>query len=340
MGAVRVVGFRGGAAALAVALVALSGVFGSAPAQAAAVAGLATTDGAVATSASSSVVVSWDGKTETIELSLGLRSSAGTVGLLLPTPSRATVSAGDSALFDAVDRAIAPTQHREDDWWGRTAPVVAPVAAVEASPIGTVAPTAIKATNKTALSKWLKKHSLVLSKADRTQLAEYASDGWSLSLLAIDSSAAVDGDLAPVSISFATKNPVVPMRLAATGTTPTDLRIFSVGEHRTALRIAGTSKNLNAAQTVVWAGPTSTPALTALGDYLTVTDVRFDSPDAQVTGDIGLVDAPADDTLMPSVVVYSPITLLGIPLGWLLVVWGGIGALLAVAYLVNRFRSQ
>jgi hypothetical protein len=284
--------------------------------------------------------VSWDGTTETIEVSLGLTAAAGTVGILLPTPSKPIVAAGDTALFDAVDRAIAPIEHREDDWWGRTAPTPISAKTVDESPIGTVAPTTIRATDRSGLSKWLKKNALKLSDADRTQLAEYAADGWSLSLLAVDAATPVNGALAPVRVRFATKDPVLPMRLAATGADATSVRIFTLADHRTALRLAGTSRNLNAAQTVVWAGPAVAPKLNALGSYLTVTDVRFDSPDTQVTGDIGFVDAQADDTLMPSLVVYSPITLLGLPLGWLLVVWGGVGALLAIGYLINRFRAQ
>lgn len=322
---------------------AIAGVFALSsvpPAQAAAVVGVATGEGAAATSASSTAIVSWDGTTETIEVSLGLKSASGTIGLLLPTPSKAVVSAGDPTLFVSAASAIAPVQHQEDDWWGRAAPAVVHAPAVQPSPIGSVEPTTIRATDRSRLSKWLKKYQLKLSADDRTQLAQYASDGWSLSLIAVDAATAVDGPLDPVQMRFATKKPILPMRFAASGKTATSVRIYSVGDHRSALRIAGSTRNLNAAQSVVWAGPTVAPKLRELGDYLTVTDVRFDSPDAQVTGDIGIVDAQADDTLIPAAVVYRPIALLGFPLGWLLVVWGGVGALLAVGYLVNRFRSQ
>lgn len=337
MGAVRAVVFRVGVVAALVGALALAAVT---PAQAAAVGGIATPAGTAVSSTSSRVVVSWDGTTETIDLSLGLSASAGTLGLVLPTPAKAAVGAGDASLFDIAERAIAPVQHREDDWWGRTSGAVAPAASIEQSPLGAVEPTSIKATNRSALSKWLKKNGLQLTAADRAQVADYASRGWSLSLLAVTSADAVQGALAPVRVRFATKQPILPMRLAASGKKPMSLRVYSLADHRTALRVAGSTRNLNAAQSVVWAGAVTAPELRSRGAYLTVTDVRFDSPEAQVTGDIGIVDAQADDTLIPSVVVYSPITLLGLPLGWLLVVWGGIGAVLAIAYLINRFRSQ
>jgi hypothetical protein len=313
----------------------------AAPASAAPIGAVAAGQGVVATTDGARAVVSWDGKTETIDLAIGIEAPAGVIGIILPTPARATVEPGDTGLFTAVDSVIAPRQHVEDDWWGRTEPPVAAAAPVAPVPLGDVEPATIKATNRKALNAWLTKNKLVLSDDDRTQVAEYASDGWSLSAIAVNTAGATGGEFNPIRISFATDEFIVPLRLAASQQTPATLRMYVVADHRTEFRQSGKkARTVNAAQSVVWAGPVTSPALRDRGDYLTVTDLHFDDPSEQVTSDLVVVDSAADDPLQTAVVVFSPITLLGFPLGWLLVVWGGIGLLVGLGYVLNRFRSQ
>lgn len=327
-----------GAAVIAATLLTLGA---ASPANACSCGAIATPDGVTASSPESRAIVSWDGTTETIDLAIGMASDAGTIGLVLPTPSKATVSAGSESLFDLVEHTMAPVELREDDWWGRSAPAAVEPDAPAVTPLGDLVPETIRATNRKGLTSWLKDHSLHLAAEDRDLIADYASDGWSLSMIAVDASAGIDGELDPIRLSFETDELIVPMRLASTGAAATSLRLYVLGDHRVELEQSTKRvRALDVAQSVLWAGPVTARSLTARGDYLTVTDLRFDNPENQVASDIRIVDAPADDELIPSVVMYTPISLLGIPLGWLLVVWGGIGLLIGAGYLVFRFRAH
>lgn len=291
---------------------------------------------APATSATPSqrVVISWDGTTEILDIEPD--PAAESVSLIIPTPSKPEVTPSDPALFAALGELIAPMQVVEDDWWGRAQEDLGEP--VESSPAALVdvEPTVIKASSSKALAKWAAANGVELTDDAKEDIADYAADKWSFTLVTL----ATDGETAPIRLTFRTDTPVYPIRLAAANDTPTRVRMFVLGEGRSDVRqLPRTGREINAAREVVWAGPVTGP-LSPRGSYLTVTDLRFDDPPAQVRTDIAIVDAPASDDLISAVVVYRRIELLGFPLGWLIVVWGGIGVLVGGGYLANRFRAK
>lgn len=332
----RVAGRWGVAAAISLGL--FAALLGGAPASAGTI---VTTDGTDISTGTQRAVISWDGETETVDLELHLSSDSGTAGFIFPTPAKAEVSVGDASLFDRLDAATAPTGIVEDDWWGREGETTDAGATVVRAPIDLPEPTVIKATNKKGLSNWLKEHDFQLSDAATDAVASYASQGWSFSMITLATDTAFEGALEPVRFTFATDEVVYPLRLASATETALNYRFYVIDDHRTEfMQSPKTSREINAARSVVWAGSLAGTGLESLGPYLTVTDMRFDTPATQVTSDIAIVDAPADDQLIPSVVVYHPIELLSMPLGWIIVIWGGIGLLVASGYLVNRFRAK
>ena len=281
------------------------------------------------------VVISWNDGIESVDIELS--PTTATTGFIFASPSTPTVTAGDAALFDRLDDVVAPVQVVEDDWWGRAQEDLGEPTRAEPTPLPDLAPTMVKASNRKALSRWLEANGLELTDAAAEAVSQYAKSGWTLTLLSL----AGAGQLAPIHVEFAVDRPVFPLRLAAATPGPTNYRMYVFDDSRTTIRQSPrVGRELNAARTVMWAGPVSDPALTTRGSYLTVTDLRLDDPQVQVTTDLGIVAARADDELIPSVVVYRPIELLGFPLGWLIVVWGGIGVLVGVGYLANRFRTR
>ena len=302
---------------------------------------IVTGDGTDISTGTQRAVISWDGETETVDLELHLSSDTGTAGFIFPTPSKAEVSVGDPSLFDRLDAATAPTGIVEDDWWGRESESTDAASSIVRAPIDLPEPTVIKATNKKGLNNWLKEHEFVLSDAATDAVASYASQGWSFSMVTLSAADAFEGALEPVRFTFATDEVVYPLRLASATESALSYRFYVIDDHRTEfMQSPKTSRELNAARSVVWAGSLAGTGLESLGPYLTVTDIRFDTPATQVSSDIAIVDAPADDQLIPSIVVYHPIELLSMPLGWIIVVWGGIGLLFAAGYLANRFRAK
>lgn len=332
----RVAGRWGVVTAISLGLV--TGLLGATPANAGTI---VTTDGTDISTGTQRAVISWDGETETVDLELHLSSDSGTAGFIFPTPAKAEVSVGDASLFDRLDVATAPTGIVEDDWWGREGETTDAGTTIVRAPLDLPDPTVIKATNRKGLSGWLKEHDFQLSDAATDAVASYASQGWSFSMITLDTGAAFEGALEPVRFTFKTDEVVYPLRLASATETALNYRFYVIDDHRTEfMQSPKTSRELNAARSVVWAGSLAGTGLESLGPYLTVTDMRFDSPATQVTSDIAIVDAPADDELIPAVVVYHPIELLSMPLGWIIVIWGGIGLIVASGYLVNRFRAK
>jgi hypothetical protein len=295
----------------------------------------AAAEPAVAATPSQQVAISWDGTTETIDIELDPSSEV--TGFIFPTPSKPTVTTGEPALFDALESATAPVRMVEDDWWGRRQADLGTTAPTVTTDPVEIDPTVVKATDTKALEKWLTTNDFELTDATAEALTSYAKDGWSFTLLSLDKSAAHT----PIHLEFEATRPVYPLRLAVANESTTTYRMYVFGEGRTDFRqLPRTRREIDAARTTVWAGSVAGTRLGQYGDYLTVTDLRIDDPATQVTTDIAIIDARGNDELIPSVVVYRPIQLLGFPLGWLIVVWGGIGALVGVGYLANRFRAK
>lgn len=290
---------------------------------------------AVGSTPNQRVAISWDGEVESVDIELSPGSPA--VGYIFASPAKAEVSAGDPSLFSELDALISPRQLVQDDWWGRAQEDLGEPESTQATPVSDVEPTTINASNSSALSKWLRANDLEVSDAAATSIAQYGSDGWRLTLLKLDAAGAVG----PIRIQFVTDQPIFPIRLAAASESAVEYRMFAFGQTQTEFRQwPRIRREVNVARKLVWAGSTQGSTLADRGAFLTVTDLRFDAPASQIIGDLALVESDAVDELIPTVPVYRPIELLGFPLGWLIVVWGGIGALIGVGYLANRFRAH
>jgi hypothetical protein len=296
-----------------------------------------TTQGAAAESA---IIRAADG-VQTIDLSLGFDAAVPSAGLVVPTPSPATVSAGDPALFDALAAQTNPTPRFVDDWWG----VVEPVADGEPEVlsrvrIGDVEATTLAASDSAGLGGWLATNGYEISPEASAVIAEYVAKRWYFVAVKLANDSSLDGTLEPIRIAFPTSALVYPVGMAKAIAGEQAMRLSVFGEHRMDVVRADSGDALNAAVRTVWAGPVTNAALAPLGPYLTVTDVRFEQPAAQISSDIGFAAASNDDPVQPSHVVVRPIELLGFPLGSLLVVWGALGLLCALGAAIARSRLR
>lgn len=313
------------------------------------VCGVVAPGGDAAVSASGTeAIVRWDGRRERIDLSIDLDSDAVSAGLIFPTPNPAKVSAADPALFNSVRKQAMPRATVIDDWWGfgvegetpkSTEPVV-----LDTVRIGKLSATTLEASDNSGLSSWLKKNDYSVSKSAREALREYVDQGWSfvaVKLVDDTKGSALRGQLEPISFSFSSEDLVYPMRVAASGSDPQQLRLYVFDDHRVTLAQYDTpSRPVNAAQNTLWAGSVTDTPLAELGDYLTAFDLHIDDPKTQSRSDLIVVDALADEELIPEVVEANPITLLGIPVGLIVVGWGGFGLILGLAFLASRLRLR
>jgi hypothetical protein len=276
---------------------------------------------------------------QTVEMMIDAGTTAPSIGLIVATPEPAKTGPGDPAVFEALERTIGPERVIVDDWWGRRS--AEPEAAPErpTRPV-TVEDRTIPAAATDSLGRWSDTTGFRVPKSVRTRIADYAQQGWSLSLLTLTLDPAAPGELAPIRFSFESPQAIVPLMLTGAETRSSTMRLYVLDEHRAALVRADDEAPLDAAQSVVWAAPTTGTDVAALAPYLTVFDVRLDAPRRQATADIVVVHEIADTPSIARVLVYRPLELLGMPLGWVLLAWAGAGVVLLVLYLAYRLRSR
>ena len=329
---------------MALVSVLLSATAAAAPANACGCGAVTPAPGAVVDVTRESAIVSYKDGVETIQLSLGVDSAIESAGLVIPTPSPATVTAGDPAVFEALAEQTAPRERYVDDWWGTkvdtTSASVEPTV-VSRVTVGALEATTLAASDAAGLSAWLAQHGYTVPPEAAAQFDFYVAKRWYFVAVALTNDATLDGALEPIQVSFPTDALVYPLAMTRAAASEQSLRLSVFGDHRVDLVQAGTpGAPLNAAQRTVWAGPVTESALAPLGAYLTVVDLRLDVPATQVTSDIGIVQAPDDRAVDPGRVVIRPIQLLGFPLGTLLAIWLGLGLLGLVGAIIARSRLR
>jgi hypothetical protein len=334
--------------AVAVASVLLT-LTAAAPAQACGCGAVVSAPGAVVEVTSESAIVSLKDGVETIVLSLGVDSAIADGGLIVPTPTPATITPGDPALFDALHEQTVPRERIVEDWWGNLVapgqPEVSP-RVVSRVAVGPLEATTLAATDTEGLSRWLTDNGFELTGETSSQLQQYIDKKWQFVAVRLTTSDATDGTLLdgmldPIQISFPSQSLQYPLGMAKAATSEQALRLNVFSDTRIDLVRAGTTDEpLDAGVRTAWAGEVTEPALSGLGAFLTVIDVRLDTPASQIGSEIGIVPAADNSVVDPAVVVVRPIELLGFPLGTLLAVWAGFGLIGLIAVTVARSRLR
>lgn len=295
-------------------------------------------------------IVSLEDGVQTTELLLDVTSTAAQAGLIIPTPSPATVSVGNLSDFDAIETAMLPRAEYVEDWWGvhtvvsavrdnnPTIPVV-----LDRVELGPIDATTLKAKDSKGLLRWLRDNDFALPSGATDLLEPYVAAGWSFVAVKLSSDGNLTGTLDPVTVSFETEKLVYPARLFQGYTEPHSLRLYVLDEGRVDLVEAGEKEAfgepINAAQKVVWAAKLL-PGEPDEGKFLTVFDVRFDYPETQATSDIYFAPAKANDEVVTTTTVVQPMTLLGVPFGSVLV-GSAVLALLALSgFFIARMRVR
>lgn len=296
-------------------------------------------------SSNEQALIWWDGTTETIELTFDVTSSATAAGLLIPTPTPATMTEGDLRTFALAEAAVRPTVTVRDDWWGidHFVPEPAPERTDSLDPVdlGALSPQTIRADDTVALETWLATGGFVLSDDLAGALAVYANYGWSFTALTLQAEDAIDGHIPPVRLSFETTHLVYPMRLARHEPAPQQVRLYVFDEHRNDVVQSGSpTLSIDGRTELVYAGRVDDPRLTAMGPYLTAYDIVYDVPKDQITSDVGFYESMRDTGFQPRRTEYRTISLLGVPVGTLVVAWLLVGGIIVLAHVRGRRRAR
>jgi hypothetical protein len=324
---------RGIRLASALALVAGFVVAPVLPAAACACGGVAPSPGSEVSVGEEHAIVSWADGLERIDLLLAVLSTDSDAGLVFPTPSPATVTLGDRADFEAIDRVTTPERVEEYDWWsfgglGGGATAGAPPEVLDVVQLGPIEATTLAASDASGLQTWLADNDYALSPAVTGLLGGYVDRGWYFVALKLTGETPLDGGLDPLRFTFASDELVYPLELSRAAVSPQTVRLFVFDDHRQTVAFTGTGTVANAYAS--WAAPVTGTEVEALGAYLTVLELYFPDPGSQILGDLVFADADGDETIGTEETVVVPVGVLGIPLGWLITGFAIVGAVVAL----------
>jgi hypothetical protein len=288
----------------------------AAPAQACACGGVVDQPGQDTSVTSETAVVVWDGTNETILLRLSTRTDAVSAGLIVPTPSPATVELGDEQVFDDLAEVTRPRV--ESRWHLFGPPLIAGGGGDGASAGGPGAPgggvqvlssvdlgplqaTTIAAANTPALQQWLQQHDFDASPELLASLAPYVQETWTFVALQLHATGeSLQGDLPPIAMRFASKEAVYPMRMSSAASDSQQPLVYVLARHR---MLRTDTLATGATRPETWFAGAVAPTDVRSGDlkdwlattpYLTQTSQWFPDPSA-ITSDLTFEPA-AEDT--------------------------------------------
>jgi hypothetical protein len=278
---------------------------------------------------------------EQMDMRLSLDTINANLGLIVPTPTPATVSLGVETLFDNVDTEMTPKIDRMDDWWtwptdgllgasGGAPGAPAPPEVIATVQLGPIQATTLEATDAEGLTAWLTANGYGLPESVTALLPHYIDRGWSFVALKLTGETPLDGKLDPLRFQFETATLTYPLALSKAATTPQYVSLFIFSDHREEVRFADGSEIPDADTT--WARTVRNTSLTSLGTYLTAITLTFGNPSQRILDDLTFVRAPADEEVGTHVTQVTYIRVAGVPVGW-----GLVGLAVFVMFLVIVF---
>jgi hypothetical protein len=338
---------------LVAALLAATTLTVAAPAHACACGGVLDQPGADTAVSNETALVVWEGASETILLRLSTRSEAVHAGLLVPTPTAASVSLGDERVFGDLARV---TQAREETRWSLFGPPLlrsegdggsaggppGGVDVIRTVDLGPLRATTLTAADATALNAWMRANHYQSTSDMQRAVQPYIDEGWSFVAVQLNAaSATLDGDLPPIEMTFASDRAVYPMRMSSVAAESQQPTVYVLAAHRMErtdpVALGATRPDLRFAGRISRDDVTSPALEDWLGSasYLTLTTQWLPDP-SLIVSDFTFGRAP-DDTPYQAV-VYDDTYLLPGDLGALLILVLVGGAVWLVVRLLRRRR--
>ncbi len=281
---------------------------------------------------SESAVLGWDGRRETVLMRLGMQFEGADAALIVPTPTPATVTAGNAESFRELTRITAPERVTDYHWFGNGAlGGDASAAAPGSGPdvigrvqLGPLEATTLRGGDLTGIREWLDANGYQLRPEVSATLDPYLREGWSFVAMRLTSAKSLSGALDPVRLTFDSDRLVYPMRMSAAATTPQSVHLYVFSDHRTARIDPDTGPHTI---TTEFASPVTEPsdpdlkALAASGNYLTELSIYIPEP-STITSDFLLGPASKDVPVRDRVVSKEYVEILGLPAGYVLIFAG------------------
>jgi Uncharacterized protein conserved in bacteria (DUF2330) len=195
------------------------------------------------------VLLTWNGQTEQIVMSLGVLGSSEEAAIILPVPARATVELGDATLWDELEELTKPLVVVEKNYvnpfdMGLTVAAGAPeggapgsappVTVLSRQTLGPFDVATLAATDATALETWLADNGFSLSPGLAQAFEPYIAQDWVYIAVKLQpgSGDSISGTLDPLVVTFDTTELVYPMRGSANARDTTSVLLYVLADHR------------------------------------------------------------------------------------------------------------
>lgn len=320
------------ALALVAGLASVLGLVATPAAQACACGGFVAPDGEDIAASAEYAVLTWDGETERVLLSMDALAEGSDAALLIPTPAPAEAALADVSVFAELEELTAPEVVVDYQWWpdlglgagsGDGAPGASggAVSVLDVKQLGDIEVTVLAASDADELADWLDEHGYVMQDDLADALMPYVTEGWYYLAIRLTTEAEnLSGALQPLDLTFASPQLIYPMRLSAAATSSQFVRTFVFSDHR----VQRTDETAANGDTSLWfAGEVAPTAVTSEAlvsiiseqPYLTVLDQYFTDPSEQIVSDFTFAQAPADTTHREVEYETRMREILGIPAG-------------------------
>lgn len=261
-------------------------------------------------------LVTGDGTTETVHMQLSIDANADDLGLLVPTPSPATVSLGEAQVFTDLTFAVRARPVKKfhlfgppvlfssgrDASSGTRAGATSGVQALSTVDLGPLEATTLRADDPAALQTWLDEHDYHIGDGLAAATQPYIDEGWTFVAVRLTQQGRdLQGELPPLVMRFASTDLVYPMRMSSAAKDTQSVRTYVLGQHR--VNRTDTTATAGNRASVTFAGivPISEVesvelrAALAAAPYLTTFDQLFTDPGAQIVSDFSFADAADDE---------------------------------------------
>ncbi|WP_420113147.1 DUF2330 domain-containing protein [Pseudactinotalea sp.] len=320
---------------LVTALASMVGIAIMPAAQACGCGGFVSPEGEDVAAGAEYAVLSWDGETERVVLSMDAITTSSDAALLIPTPTPAEAALAETSVFSELEKVIEPEEVITYEWWPDLgfgagageggAPQGAPgdsgVSVLNTQQLGDLEVTVLAASDANELADWLDSHDYVMRDGLADALMPYVSEGWYYIAIRLTAEAdTLEGALQPIDLTFASQQLIYPMRLSSAATESQFVRTYVFSDHK----VRRTDETATEGQVELrFAGQVPAGALTADSlvsiaaeqPYLTVLDQYFPEPSAEIISDFTFGQASDDAPYRERVYETRMREIVGIPAG-------------------------
>lgn len=290
-------------------------------------------------------LVTYDGGTEEITLSMAISGSSKKAAWIMPVPSAAKVELGQTELFSDLARVTRPKRVVRKTYWpfrdlglgsGRdSAGAAAPGAGVNVRQqmvLGPFSVARLDGSSGTAVTDWLRTNGYAVPDGLAGNLTPYLTEKWEIVAVKLapkEEGKSMTGATPPLRLTFASDRIVYPMRLSKGATTAQTVTVYVAAAHRVdATRLP----DPDVKPELLFAGRVTDDTLAAPADYLTAYSVTYDQP-GRITDDFVFERAATDAEYQRIVYVTrndGRWSTIGVLVGGLLLLGGGAAVLARV----------